>query len=64
MEAKEIRALIKAIKAQRKLALSSIKSDLSKEQMHYVKEGMKIAYDDCIFILNDELDAIKGEVVL
>ena len=57
MEAREIRALIKAIKAQRKLALSSIKSDLSKEQMHYIKEGMKIAYDDCIFILEDELDA-------
>ena len=55
MEAKEIRALIKAIKAQRKLALSSIKSDLSKEQMHYVKEGMKMAYDDCIFILEDEI---------
>lgn len=57
MEAKEIRALIKAIKAQRKLALSSIKSDMTDEQMHYVKEGMKIAYDDCIFILEDELGA-------
>lgn len=57
MEAKDIRALIKAIKAQKKLALATIKSDMTDEQMHYVKEGMKIAYDDCIFILEDELGA-------
>lgn len=56
MKAKDIKALIKAIKAQRELALASIKSDMTDEQMHYVKEGMKIAYDDCIFILEDELD--------
>ena len=57
MKVQEIKALIKAIKEQRKRALASIKSDMTDEQMHYVKEGMKIAYDDCIFILEDELGA-------
>lgn len=57
MKAKDIKALIKAIKAQRELALSSIKSDMTEEQMHYFKEGMKAGYADCIFILEDEIGA-------
>ena len=62
MNVKDLRTIIKAIKAQRKLALKSIRSDMTAEQMHYVKEGMKIAYDDCIFLLEDEIDALRGTI--
>lgn len=57
MEAKEIRAFIKAFKQQQKLSLKSIKSDMTEEQMHYFKEGMEAGYADCIFILEDEIGA-------
>lgn len=56
MKAKDIKALIKAMREQRELSLTSFRCDtMTKEQIHYFKEGIKAGFDDCIFILEDEL---------
>ena len=56
MEASDIRAVIKMLNQQKKLSLDSFKCEtMTKEQVHYVKEGMKIAFSICIETLKDEL---------
>ena len=56
MDAAEIKALIKALQEQRELALNGFRCDtMTEEQIHYVKEGMKIAFYSCIETLKEEL---------
>lgn len=56
METKDIKALIKELRKQRDLVLKSFRCEtMTKEQIHYVKEGMKIAFETCIETLKDEL---------
>ena len=56
MEAKYIKVLIKALRSQRDSVLKGFRCEtMTEEQIHYVKEGMKIAFETCIETLKDEL---------